>query len=91
MEFGFNTKINLENIQNDYLRSNGVLTIPNSNSGVVKQYTMLNSYDSGTQTIQEYTGAWLNTTAISSITISLTSGTFNTAQAGGGFYLMGAN
>lgn len=92
LEFGFNNKINLETILNDYLKSNGVLTIPNSNSGAVKQYTMLNSYNNtAADIIQDYNGAWLNTSAISSITLSVTSGTFNTAQAGGGFYLMGAN
>jgi hypothetical protein len=89
---GINTKINLEVIRNDYTQSNGILTIPNSNSGAIKQFTMTSSFNNtSTDIIQDVSGAWLNTAAISTLTFTLTGGTFVNNQAGAGFYLIGIN
>lgn len=89
---GINTKINLETVRNDYTQANGVLTIPNSNSGAIKQYSMVSGFNNtATDIIQDYTGAWLNTAAISTLTFTLTGGTFVNNQAGAGFYLIGIN
>jgi hypothetical protein len=89
---GINTKINLETVRNDYTQANGVLTIPNSNSGAIKQYSMVSGFNNtAINIIQDYTGAWLNTAAISTLTFTLTSGTFVNNQTGAGFYLIGIN
>jgi hypothetical protein len=90
LEFGFNNKINLETILSTGTKQNGVLIIPNSNSAAIKNYTMTNSFNNtATDIMQDYTGAWMNTAAISSITFSVTSGTFDNATTNAGFYLIG--
>ena len=73
--------------------TNGWVEFLNSNSGAYKNYNFnFNWYDPGTPAVEnaQGTGMYLSTSAISSITISISSGSFSNTGTRG-FYLMGAN
>jgi hypothetical protein len=82
-------------VGNSTSSTNGMIEFTNSNSSAHKQYNYeFCWYDPGNPSIEyaKGNGMYLSTNAISSLTIGISSGTFN--HPGGstrGFYLMGAN
>jgi hypothetical protein len=81
-------------VGNSTSSTNGMIEFLNSNSSAHKQYKYeFCWYDAGNPSIEyaKGNGMYLSTSAISSLTIGISSGTFNHSGTTRGFYLMGAN
>lgn len=91
IDLAISSSIPLNTMRNDYTQGHGRLVIENSNSAQHKNFNITQTYNNTATDIFVYKdGIYIDTAAISSITLYRTSGNFSNAQTGAGFYLWGA-